>query len=226
MKSTKIGNFVIYYENSEEFHNIKREIWTNKIYHFKTESKNPIIIDLGAHIGISTLFFKHIYPEAKIVCVEPNPENIKLLELNIKENILTNVSILPFAILDKNDEVNFNIDSSNNSWFSTGSIIKGSWKHTQKTKNIKVKSININDLIDNVLTISKQIDLIKIDVEGSEYLVLERIENKYFVDIKKLIIEFHDINGSHYKKALKRLSEFYNINEYKVEKDLAIVETL
>ena len=42
----------------------------------------PLIIDAGAHIGAATVWFKHQFPEARIVAVEPEPENFALLAQN------------------------------------------------------------------------------------------------------------------------------------------------
>lgn len=50
----------------------------------------PLIIDLGANIGASALYFNHVWPESRIVAVEPSPDNFSLLKQNIdgRTNIL------------------------------------------------------------------------------------------------------------------------------------------
>ena len=62
MESTKLGKYKIVYTNSKEYHTLKREIWGEDIYSFNSEKDSPLIIDIGAHIGISVLYFKSIYP--------------------------------------------------------------------------------------------------------------------------------------------------------------------
>lgn len=45
-------------------------------------SKTPIIVDLGANTGYSSIYFSLLWPDARIVAVEPDPDNYKLLEKN------------------------------------------------------------------------------------------------------------------------------------------------
>jgi FkbM family methyltransferase len=47
-----------------------------------SRGKRPLIIDAGANIGLSTLFFSRIYPKARIICVEPERNNLELLAAN------------------------------------------------------------------------------------------------------------------------------------------------
>ena len=42
-----------------------------------------VIIDAGAHIGLTSAYFADMYPNARIVAIEPEPENFRLLERNI-----------------------------------------------------------------------------------------------------------------------------------------------
>jgi hypothetical protein len=44
-----------------------------KIIIFKTDSRNPIIIDCGANIGVATIYFKRLYPDSRILSFEANP---------------------------------------------------------------------------------------------------------------------------------------------------------
>ena len=54
------------------------------------------ILDLGAHIGLATLCFREKYPEARICCYEPDPENYRLLESNLQS--LAGISLRNMAI--------------------------------------------------------------------------------------------------------------------------------
>lgn len=48
-------------------------------------SKTPLIVDLGANTGYSSLYFSMVWPKARIVAVEPDPDNYKLLEKNTRQ---------------------------------------------------------------------------------------------------------------------------------------------
>lgn len=43
----------------------------------------PLIIDVGAHIGTSVVYFENAYPSARIVAFEPHPENFEVLQRNV-----------------------------------------------------------------------------------------------------------------------------------------------
>lgn len=47
-----------------------------------TAGRTPLIVDLGANIGVSALYLNHVWPGSLIVAVEPEPENFRLLVLN------------------------------------------------------------------------------------------------------------------------------------------------
>ena len=58
---------------------------------------------------VSILFFKKLYPQAKIIAFEPNLETFKLLELNIKQNDLRDVDLVNAAVSDRTGEIDFYI---------------------------------------------------------------------------------------------------------------------
>lgn len=50
----------------------------------RAQGLRPLIIDLGANIGASALYFLLTYPQARVIAVEPDQSNIELLTLNTK----------------------------------------------------------------------------------------------------------------------------------------------
>ena len=52
-----------------------REIFMNRVYFFKTERSNPLILDVGSNIGLTVLFFKKFYPGSLVYAFEPDPDN-------------------------------------------------------------------------------------------------------------------------------------------------------
>ena len=77
MHQTKLAPFVVSYQNGQEFHHLKKEIWTEHLYYTEIDSVMPRIIDAGAHIGLASLYFAKTYPTAKILSLEPNPSLLK-----------------------------------------------------------------------------------------------------------------------------------------------------
>ncbi len=59
------------------------------------------IIDLGANVGLTTLYFSQYFPKANFVCIEPNPENFLLLKRNLSSLRVTLIEELSILILEK-----------------------------------------------------------------------------------------------------------------------------
>lgn len=200
--STAYLNYQIDYLNHEEFTDLKREIFTYQIYYFDSQTPNPVIIDGGAHIGLSTLYFKHLYPQAQIVAFEPNPLTFALLEKNVEQNHLENVTLHQKALSKHNGEAQFFMDETDWQWLSTSSLIEHAWNGQQKTKSLKVEATRL----DQYLSDYKQIDLLKLDIEGAETQVLMSIRDQ-LPKIKNLIFEFHPTKTQNLNQLLSFLEK-------------------
>jgi len=201
---SKIQGYEIGYTNKEEFNILKDEIFNKEIYNVNLNLNNkgdsPVIFDLGAHIGLSILYFKIKYPNSRIVAFEPNPNIFPILQENIECNSLSNVELHNIALGSKDEVRDFYIDNSGNDSFSTSSFNKNAWDGTQSTVAINVKCERLSKYID------RDIDILKMDIEGAETEVLqELIEGNKLQYIKNILIEYHPTNGGNYKNILKLL---------------------
>ncbi len=61
------------------------EIFVEEVYRFQSDTNTPLIIDCGSNIGLSIIYFKRLFPEAKIIGFEPDNEIFKILENNINQ---------------------------------------------------------------------------------------------------------------------------------------------
>ncbi|MDD3474874.1 MAG: FkbM family methyltransferase [Candidatus Dojkabacteria bacterium] len=204
---SKIGKYIVNYFNEEEFHSIRREIFTNNSYYFESDNPTPYIIDIGTYIGISVLYFKDLYPNSKILCFEPNPMAIDLLKENILINNIQNVDIHDSAILIKDGIKDLYIDNTNLDRFSIGSFNKNCWNGSISTQKITVNTENLTKYI------KTSVDLLKMDVEGSEQEILGSIK-KDFGNIKNIIFEYHPTKNQNLNKILNLLSSNYDIEIY------------
>ena len=66
------------------------EIFVGLEYYFKTDKKQPYIIDCGSNMGMSILFQKYLYPDAEIVGFEPDKLAYDVLAKNVSDNNLSN----------------------------------------------------------------------------------------------------------------------------------------
>src|SRR5262249_62206976 len=60
--------------DAESFLSIYDQIFVREIYRFESSDDAPFIIDGGANIGASVLYFKKLYPKSRIIAFEPDPE--------------------------------------------------------------------------------------------------------------------------------------------------------
>lgn len=185
LKSKRINSFQVFYRNGEEYRRIYREIFIDQEYKFSSKTKSPFIIDCGSHIGLSILYFKKIYPDSKIIGFEPSPENFQILQKNIKENKLSNVKVFNYALSDKEGVTDLHVSfDQNDPWTWGDTIIYDMWGDENKDKKVSIRTVKLSKYI------NKPVDLIKVDIEGSEQKVLEEIENKlHFVN--EIVMEYH-----------------------------------
>lgn len=212
MQKTKLGTNTIYFSNGQEYHSLKEEIFREDCYEFDTDSPAPAIIDAGANIGLSVFYFKKIYPHAKIIALEPIPQNFSLLEQNVFENGLSDVTVNQVALAASPGEVTLHTDEEHN-WHSTASIVEGNWTGTQSTVPIVVSATTLDKIIDEFLEMGEKIDLLKLDIEGSEQQVLIALPAKYLRQIDQIICEFHP----HPAQNLKKLVDFLQRHGFEIE---------
>ncbi|MCZ4244695.1 FkbM family methyltransferase [Pedobacter punctiformis] len=143
------------------------------------------ILDLGANIGLTTIYIKKHYPDAQIVCVEPDANNFKQLTLNTAH--FQNVHLIQAAVWNKSTLL------TEDEPFRGGDDWSKSFKEDNENSEVgKIKGITIEEILK--IHSKSQIDLLKIDIEGAERFIFdESASNLSFLDITKVIaIEIHD----------------------------------
>jgi len=105
VRTRRLANgFKVSYRNGYELEVIYDDIFAKNVYFFKSENPEPHIIDCGGHIGLAVLYFKSLYPRARIVTFEPNPETFFLLRENIVQNNLSGVRAINMAVSREDTE--------------------------------------------------------------------------------------------------------------------------
>ena len=188
------------------------------------------LVVIGAHIGIHIKSeIEKILPE-KVLLVEPVPHNVVEIKKNL--NNLEGITIEQVALSDKNETRNFyfvkntSIHKLKKHWSSgIGSFNKQHLlDHKSKRfkieeediEKISIEAIRFKDLVDKYNI--NQIDKLLVDVEGSEFAILNDIDLSA-INIKKIIFEYKHFDG--YKKTGKKLEEILeklNKNGYETKK--------
>jgi FkbM family methyltransferase len=193
------------------------EIFVDKIY-----LKNGIqvdntstVLDIGANIGLFSLFLKQKYPDCKIFSFEPSPELFDILKLNLSQ--FKDVKIFDYG-LSSEEKIgkftyypNYSIMSS----FFPDEIEDAKQLHAGITNQIQKHNPNYNKKMIDVLVSKKlsqkkelqcklttisaiikqhnieKIDLVKIDAEKAEFEILHGIEKNDWLKIKQIVMEVH-----------------------------------
>ncbi len=160
------------------------EVFIGESYNFITTKPSPVIIDCGANVGFSVLFFKRLYPQAIIHAFEPNPNSYKYLEKNVSQNALTNTTTYNLALSDKEETISFYVNGED-----LGTLVGSIKKERGGDTELKVKAIKLSHFIKNL---NAEIDMLKIDVEGAEINIIDELCDAQGLDkVKEIIIEYH-----------------------------------
>src|ERR1700759_697713 len=120
-----------------------REIFVRQYYHFVAPTASPVILDCGANVGMATIYFKWLYPNAKVTAFEPDPKTFNLLRLNLRVNRL-DVETHNCALWDEDGELDFHIDANQP---GSGLMTAVSPIYLEKADAIKVPARKLSDFI-------------------------------------------------------------------------------
>ena len=136
------------------------------------------ILDGGGNIGLAAVFFANKFPQAKIISIEPDPENFHLLEKNIQQ--YPNIIAVKAGLWSKDTFLEI---------YNEG---EGKWALMVKESNDEngIIAVSIPSLLKQFNIIG--FDLVKLDIEGSEKEVFESEDRAWLETVKVLIVEFHD----------------------------------
>lgn len=130
------------------------------IFPYKCDSFDPeLIFDMGANIGVTAVIFAQLYPMAKIICFEPQPDNLTILAKNVAP--YDNITVKPFGLAAQTGQKKLwpSADPKNHGGFSN--FIQHGEPEIFAVEGIRgiVERYGVPDLI-------------KIDVEGAECEIL------------------------------------------------------
>lgn len=177
-------------KNSSDFP-VFREIFFELEYDFKFPNDAKVIIDAGANTGMAAVYFTNRFPNAKILSLEPDDENYRMLIKNTED--LKNVVAIKRALWPNNIFLSIS-DASKD---GTAGIQVGEKKDASKSE---VLGINIESLL--VEYDIKYIDIFKLDIEGAEYEIFINECSTWLSRTKIIIIETHDRFKNYCTKAL------------------------
>ncbi|HYV83577.1 MAG TPA: FkbM family methyltransferase, partial [Pyrinomonadaceae bacterium] len=216
------NGMVVAHHGSFQTSIICKEVFEDEVYlkHGIVYEDGDVIFDVGANIGLFTLFAQRKCPAAQIYSFEPLPPNFELLRTNVTRHN-ANARLFNYGISNTSAIANFTFypeaaGLSGRTAHSAGDkedtkAIVADWIHNAARENEQdlLPQSQLDELLAEYLrgetyncpvkTLSEvireleveRIDLLKIDVEGSEFEVLSGIEDADWRRIKQIAIEVH-----------------------------------
>ncbi len=156
------------------------QIFYAREYQIKNKSACNVIIDCGANVGLSAVWFANTYPDAKIIAIEPDPNNFLSLQNNTR--YYPNIVCLNKAVWPYETSVTV-CDQGTGSW---------------SLQTMEAKKVGDNDI--DAISIStlmaqfniKFIDILKIDIEGAEKELFSQNYEPWLSKTGLIAIELHD----------------------------------
>lgn len=154
-----------------------QEIFLKKSYAFKSRRPSPYIIDGGANIGLSVLFFKNLYPDSTIVAFEADPHIFATLERNVRSCGYGDVDLRCQALAGSEGTLEYRVDDG-----GLGGRIAHA--HDASAATIRVPTVRLRELL------KRPVDFLKLDIEGAETDVIRDCAD-LLPNVDHLFVEYH-----------------------------------
>jgi FkbM family methyltransferase len=184
--------------------------------------ESGIILDVGAHVGDTTELYRKYFSQSKIFCFEPFSESCDYLKKRFIND--SNIKIVETALGSKDETKTLYVSNYSN-LNSLQRPNERAWGFADE-KSVDVETITLDQFcLENDI---KQIDILKLDVQGSELDVLMGSEtllekgNISLVYVEWQVVPLYENHHKYYKIA-EFLAGFeyeffnlYNINEARI----------
>jgi FkbM family methyltransferase len=178
--STLLGKTISITDSFWYMHSLN-EIFIDETYRFRCNNKSPYILDCGANIGLSAIYFKRLFPRARIIAFEADPNITKLLKANLDAFGYGDVTVENKAVWVQDSVLKFfpagslggklvDVNTGNNPALANGSV---------SVPAVKLESY-----------LHEKVEFLKMDIEGAELKVLENCSAK-LKNVKCLFVEYH-----------------------------------
>ncbi len=152
------------------------ELFEQNIYKFKSKTDAPYIVDCGANLGMSVIYFKSIYPNAIITAFEADPYIFSFLKKNVHSFGFANVEVINKAV--------WNEDDKKLSFLKEGGAGGRIEEKNTVGDYIEIETVRLKNFL------NRKVDFLKIDIEGAEFSVItdcaEELRN-----VENLFLEYH-----------------------------------
>lgn len=135
------------------------------------------IVDCGANIGLSTLWFLWRYPSARVIAIEPDPSNFSLLAENVRAHE-DRVTLIHGALWSRTCRLELIVDRARGEWAT----------EVRECQTGSIEGVSMPDLLSQVGVLD--VDVLKVDIEGGEREMF-RGDASWLSRVGTLMIELH-----------------------------------
>jgi len=154
------------------------QIFKSKLYGFKSQRPDPLLIDGGAHIGLASLYFSRQYPQSKIVAFEADPAIARVAKNNLDALGCHQVEVHSKAVWIHEDGVCFDASGDD-----AGHVCSDLRPGKERIPSIRLRS----ELC------GQPVDLLKLDIEGAEFDVIRDCRD-VLSNVRQAIVEIHKLD--------------------------------
>lgn len=156
-------------------------IFVRESLKFQADHDRPRILDCGANVGLASLYFKRLYPQAHIIGFEADPAIHRVLAENLASNDAGDVEAIAAAVWTDNATIPFHCEGAD-----SGAITQLQ-NGDGRTRN--VPCVRLRDFL-----VSEKVDLLKLDIEGAEADVLQDCE-EVLENVSAMLLDLHEFAG-------------------------------
>ena len=201
-------------------------IWGDCEYGIRPKDikKYRVVIDIGAHIGLFSVFCGVLNQQCKIFCFEIDKDNFEKLKQNIKNCKVKNVIAFNLAVTDKSGVIDY-YPGRDCSEFSTTRISFSNNRKPIVDEGLnpvgRCKSITLNEIIEQNNIDS--IDFLKLDCEGAEFEILYATTEKNLKKIDKIGGEYHEYGKYRVDNLIAYLSKLGDVKKIELQRGIGLI---
>lgn len=183
--SARFGDRLIAYVDGPSCYHQLAELFVEGCHDFESADPKPRIIDCGGNIGLSVARFRRLHPLAEITVLEADEKIAEVLRTNLRTWGDSETRVEAAAAWIHDGEAPFDAAGADAGRLSDAG-------------DHRVPCLDIAKLCD------RPVDLLKLDIEGAEYAVMDRLRESGAIDqVKRIVCEAHERADS--ERELHRL---------------------
>lgn len=179
-----------------------RQVFEDRHYDYPELPENPkVIVDLGANIGLATIFFRQRYPSASIISLEPSRDNFDILRVNTKAD--SRIQILQKAIGPMNGFVKLCNPNAKADSFRFEPVdreyegVVETWSMPTLMRELSIETV----------------DILKIDIEGAEMQLF--LGNRDWLRmVRSILIEVHEAIVPGVSKLIQEIADEHQFSMF------------